>query len=120
MLDRVTLIFTNSLDITMDRVIRRIGPERIFRFNLDIWNEYELTIAAGDFRIANPAGGEVRRADVAKCLWRKPLSKYRLHGIQDAPPAVFYTEAEVFYVVRGDRHAALARRQVDLDRAQRP
>ena len=106
----VTLIFTNSFDQTVDRLVRHIGPDRIFRFNLDLWRDYRISIVRGDFSIVNPLGREVRQADVAKFFWRKPLSKFRLKldatgaGEQD-----FYLEEEIYYAVREIR-GMLARR----------
>ena len=72
------LILTNSLDITVDRLIRRIGGEHIFRFNFDTWQEYHFGWNSGGFWLKNPTGRQVREADIAKCLWRKPISRFRL------------------------------------------
>jgi len=96
----VTLILTNSLDITVDRLIRHIGPSKIFRFNMDLWEEYDVTVTCGDFQITNLAGGEVRKSQISKCLWRKPMSKYRIHWTRDIPQQTIYTETEIFYAMR--------------------
>lgn len=98
--DAVTLIFTNSHDITVDRLIQHIGSDKIFRFNLDIWEDYQLSITPGDFRIVNPAGMEVRRDRTAKCFWRKPLSKYRLNLDFTVPLPKKYVEAEIACAIR--------------------
>lgn len=81
----LTLIFTNSYDLTVNRLIQRLGSERVFRFNFDIWREYRLSVTPDDFRLANPTGREIRRADVAKFLWRKPISRFQLPGHQSPP-----------------------------------
>jgi len=97
----VTLIFTNSFDQTVDRLVRHIGADRIFRFNLDLWRDYRISIVRGDFSIVNPLGHEVRQADVAKFFWRKPLSKFRLKlDATGASEQDFYLEEEVYYAVR--------------------
>jgi hypothetical protein len=97
---QVTLIFTNSFDLTVDRLIRHIGPDQVFRFNFDLWRDYRISISAGDFSITNPVGREVRRSDVAKFYWRKPLSKYRLEWTRDVPTEVLYLEEEMLYAIR--------------------
>ena len=96
----LTLIVTNTLDLTADRLVRRLGSANVFRFNRDIWEDYELSITADDFRLANPAGAVVRRSQVAKCLWRKPLSKYELRALPEPSDDARYQEAEVGYVLR--------------------
>jgi hypothetical protein len=96
----VTLIITNSFDLTVDRLIDRVGSERIFRFNFDLWREYQLRLSPGDFSIRNPAGREVRRGAVSKLYWRKPLSRYRLLRIADIPFQARYLEEEMLYAVR--------------------
>lgn len=97
---RQTLILTNSRDLTVDRLVHRIGSEQIFRFNLDIWENYRIFITGDDFEIVNPAGRGLRRADVAKCLWRKPMMKSQLYWKPGIPQETFYLELEVEKAVR--------------------
>lgn len=94
-----TLIITNFRDVTMDRVIGRIGPSRIFRFNLDLWKEYEITIKSGGFTICNPAGHRITSGQVAKCLWRKPMLERDLEFIP-LEEGDFHSDSELWYVTR--------------------
>jgi hypothetical protein len=96
----VTLIFTNSFDLTTDRLVRHLGVDRVFRFNFDLWREYSIRIEPGTFMIQNPTGREVRQAEVAKLFWRKPISRYRLPPFSSVPPETLYLEEEVFYAIR--------------------
>ena len=99
-----TLILTNSRDLTVDRLVNRIGTDRIFRFNLDIWEDYQIYISRGDFGLANPTGRSIRRAEVMKCLWRKPMMKSQLYWQPGIPQESFYLELEVERAVREIRN----------------
>ena len=66
------LILTNSLDGTTDELVRRIGSENVFRFNLDLWRDYEIEIRPGSFFLADPTGRRVEDHEVAVCYVRKP------------------------------------------------
>src|SRR5690348_5943219 len=99
-----TLIITNTRDRTVDRLVQRIGTDRVFRFNLDIWEDYRIFITAGDFEIANPTGRCVRRDEVAKCLWRKPMMKSQLYWKPGIPQESFYIELEVERAIREVRN----------------
>jgi hypothetical protein len=91
------LILTNSRDLTVDRLIRRIGVERVFRFNFDTWEEYRFGWDVNGFWIKSPVGRSVTQEQIAKCLWRKPLSRFRLDGIlpETVPEVRRYIESEV-------------------------
>jgi hypothetical protein len=77
---RLLLILTNSYDFSVGHIIRRIGTDRVFRFNSDIWQDYQIDVGVGDFRIVNPTGFSISRADVAKAYWRHPVSRFDLPG----------------------------------------
>lgn len=83
----ITVIFTNSYDLTVNRLIDAIGPEGVFRINFDLWRDYAVSIRPEGFEIGNPAGRRVAQAQVAKFLWRKPLSQRQLRGHQAPPKA---------------------------------
>lgn len=74
----VTLIFTNSYDLSVNRIIQRIGSDRVFRFNQDLWNEYAISITAENFRLVSPAGHVADSGNVSKAYWRKPISRFLL------------------------------------------
>ena len=95
------LILTNSRDLTVDRLIRRIGVDSVFRFNFDTWEEYSFGWDSNGFWIKNPTGRSVAQREIAKCLWRKPLSRFRLDGI---PPR---SVTEVRRYIEAELHAFL-------------
>jgi hypothetical protein len=66
----ILLILSNSYDTTADLLVHRLGPEKVFRFNFDIWSDYELEITPSNFRIVDPTGCAVDADSVAKLLWR--------------------------------------------------
>ena len=37
---QVTLLITNSIDYLADLLVARLGSERVFRYNTDLWHEY--------------------------------------------------------------------------------
>jgi hypothetical protein len=82
---RKLLILSNTYDLSANRVSREIGSERVFRFNFDIWQDYQIDIGPNDFRIANPTGFSIARSDVAKAYWRHPISRFQLQGHQKTP-----------------------------------
>jgi len=66
------LILTNSIDSTTDEIVRRIGTDRVFRFNIDLWREYSIEIDACGFRLTDPTGRAVESTGVKTCYVRKP------------------------------------------------
>ena len=66
------LILTNSLDGTTDELVRRIGSKHVFRFNVDLWREYEIEIEPGRFSLTDPFGRTLESHHVKTCYVRKP------------------------------------------------
>jgi len=77
---KLLLIFTNTYDLSTNRIVDKVGSGRVFRFNFDIWHDYQIRIGPTDFEIVNPLGFAVTRHDVAKAYWRKPVSRFFLEG----------------------------------------
>lgn len=96
---QVLLLVTNSYDTTADLLVHRLGPEKVFRFNFDIWSDYAFEITPWGFRIVDPTGRSVESKTVAKALWRKPWSRvpYRPSSITDEDR---YYDQEVWYALR--------------------
>lgn len=96
----VTFILTNSHDVTSDLLVSKIGTQRIFRFNFNLWQEYKIKLTDSGFEIENPVGRKVSDYEVAKCYWRKPMSWQRMTpGIQ-VSERVAYVEEELWYMMR--------------------
>src|SRR3954466_3182364 len=90
----ILFIYTNSHDLSADVLIRRLGNAAIFRFNLDLWQEYRIEIDAQHFTIENPAGRQVESKDVVKFLWRKPLTNQQLYPDHSFPREQIFEEEE--------------------------
>nr|MDO8132659.1 hypothetical protein [Candidatus Njordarchaeum guaymaensis] len=96
----VTFIYSNSFDLTADLLISKMGTDKIFRFNLDLWREYKIRIDQSGFTIQNPTGRRVESKDIAKFYWRKPFTTQRLHPHQKLAPEISYMEEELSYAMR--------------------
>lgn len=66
------LILTNSLDGTTDEIVRRIGADKVFRFNVDLWKDYLIHVDQNGFLLADPTGRACASADVRAAYVRKP------------------------------------------------
>ncbi len=96
----ITFLYSNSYDLSLDLLIRRLGAERVFRFNLDLWREYSLQIEANRFFVAGPTGRSVSCNRIAKFLWRKPLTTQQLFPDRAVPREQVYQEEELAYAMR--------------------
>ena len=76
-----------------------MGPDKVFRFNFDIWSDYAVDITPSKFRIVDPTGRTVDTERVSKVLWRKPWSRlpYRPSSRTDEDR---YYDQEVWYAIR--------------------
>ncbi|NBT48181.1 MAG: hypothetical protein EBT07_10290 [Actinobacteria bacterium] len=64
------LIFTNSLDGTVDLLLRETDRP-IFRFNIDLWRDYSLALGTSGFDLADPHGRRIDERSMSSCYWRK-------------------------------------------------
>lgn len=96
----VTFIFTNSHDVTADLLVSKLGNERVFRFNFNLWQDYKLLLTPSGFEIENPVGRKVTDREVAKFYWRKPMRwKHMTPGLE-LSDRVNYIEEELWYMMR--------------------
>jgi hypothetical protein len=93
------LLITNSYDTTADLLVHRLGSEKVFRFNFDIWSDYAFEITPARFRIVDPTGRSVDSESVAKVLWRKPWSRGPFRPSSRTEEDRYYDQ-EVWYAVR--------------------
>ncbi len=96
----VTFLYTNSYDGWADLLVDRLGGDRVFRFNLDLWRDYEVSIDPEGFRFANRAGRAVAAKQVAKFLWRRPRTNQQLFPEKDFPREQIYEDEELAYAMR--------------------
>lgn len=96
----VLFIYTNSFDLSADVLIRRLGNAAVFRFNLDLWRDYQIEINGQRVTIANPSGRMVDSRDIVKFLWRKPLTNHELYPDQSFSRERVFEEDELAYAMR--------------------
>lgn len=96
---QVLLLLTNSYDTTADLLVHRLGAEKVFRLNFDIWSDYAFEITQAQFRIIDPTGRSVDTEHVAKTLWRKPWSRLPFRPISRTEEDRYY-DKEVWYAFR--------------------
>jgi len=99
MSSRVLLLITNSFDTTADLIVQRLGPEKVFRFNFDIWSDYSFEITPSRFRIVDPTGRAADSETVAKVLWRKPWSRGPFRPASRTDEDRYYDQ-EAWYAIR--------------------
>ena len=86
------LLLTGSLDGTSDLLVRRLGKD-IFRFNYDLFKDYELAFTPDAWSIKNPAGHCISSDTVTTAFWWKAFNYFLI----DEDP--FIVE-EVKYIFR--------------------
>lgn len=92
-----TLIFTNSYDVTTDWVLRQLPDSlngQIFRFNFDLFEEYDLLMTPDGFTLGDPAGRIITLSDVVKAYFRKPAMRKASTMAED------YVETEKWAIFR--------------------
>jgi len=95
-----TFFYTNSFDLSADLLIRKLGSERVFRFNFDLWKEYTIDIRPDRVTITNPTGLTVQSSDIVKFLWRKVYTTQQLYPDRSFPREQLYQEEELAYAMR--------------------
>jgi hypothetical protein len=105
------LLLTNSIDGTADVLAHLCAQRRqeVFRFNIDLWLDYQFAWTPAGFAIRDPTGRTVKSEDVSACLWRRPslqdTPQWRGGTLEDRSA----TEAELHAVVREIAEWARAR-----------
>lgn len=64
------LIITGSIDGTSDRILLSLR-ERAFRFNFDLYRDYEFELTPNYWRIANPTGHAISSETITGLWWWK-------------------------------------------------
>jgi hypothetical protein len=85
------LLFSGSYDGTVDRIVLSYGND-VFRFNYDLWQDYELSFTEHGWTIRDPEGREITSETVTAAYWWKAFSFFT----QDDK----YVRAEVKYTLR--------------------
>ncbi len=68
------LLLSNSIDGTADVLVGlcRDRGAPIFRFNIDLWQDYRLAWTPSAFAISDPTGRTAASERITACLWRRP------------------------------------------------
>lgn len=69
------LLITGSLDGTSDLIVDELC-EKVFRFNYDLFNDYELEFSPNFWSIKSPAGRTINSETVSSVFWWKAFSYY--------------------------------------------
>ncbi len=88
------LILTGAVDGTSDYLLEKLGP-KAFRFNFDIFNEYEIEMTPSRWLIKNPAGHEISSESATACLWWK-VTNYRAHEDSFLNEEIKYIFREIY------------------------
>ncbi len=94
------LIYTTSYDTTVDLLLNRMGREECFRYNFDLWRDYDVTLDSSGFRIEDPTGRSIDDRRMRKVLWRKPFKTRDLGGEVEITDQDIYCEEELWYALR--------------------
>jgi hypothetical protein len=72
------LILTNSYDGTADIISQILKKKEIkfLRWNIDLWDEYEIQFNSNGFKVSDPLNNFVSSNNELRVLWRKPFSDY--------------------------------------------
>lgn len=110
------LLLSNSLDGSADVLVglcaERLQP--VFRFNIDLWQNYRFAWTPGGFAIRDPSGRAATSHEISACLWRRPSLRDTpawQGGTADDRAA---TEAELHTLVRELAEWARARGRLRL------
>ncbi len=92
----VTLLITNSIDYAADLLVRRLGSDRVFRYNTDLWRDYALFFGGSGVEVADPTGRSVKDETIAKVYRRSSMRGSVLFPQTQLTELERYAEEEVF------------------------
>ena len=88
------LVLTASYDGTSDLLFEHIH-EKAFRFNIDIFKEYEVELTPAYWKISNPAGLDISSETATSCFWWK-VTNYQAHEDNFINEEVKYIFREIY------------------------
>jgi len=108
------LVLSHSEDITTDIVLNRLNDLDVFRFNIDLWQDYEWFVDGHTFLLRDPTQRFCRDEDVHAVYLRKlffnpPLIDVPAGGSEEA-----WTRAEVEALWLGLRDLAMETQRLAL------
>jgi hypothetical protein len=93
---KVTLLITNSIDYAADLLVDRLGSDRVFRYNTDLWRDYALCFSGAGIEISDPTGRSITDADIAKVYRRSSMRGSVLFPQVKLTELERYAEEEVY------------------------
>lgn len=103
------LLITGSGDGTSDLLVSRLG-NKVFRFNYDLFKDYQLSFTPNRWVIENPAGHKISSETVTSAFWWKAFNFYLLDQEQFIVEEVKYLFREIYHwcrlrgIARGNPH----------------
>jgi len=64
------LIITTSYDATVDFLLPLLPPDKVFRFNTDLFRQYQLRFDTSGFTLTDPSGRSCSSQQTYKAYWR--------------------------------------------------
>lgn len=94
------LLITGSTDGTSDLLVSKLGKEKVFRFNYDLFNEYKLEFRPNYWKISNPTGHSISSETVTSAFWWKAFNFFLLDQEQLIVEEVKYIFREIYHWCR--------------------
>jgi hypothetical protein len=91
----VTLLITNSIDYAADLLVSKLGTEKVFRYNTDLWRDYALCFAENSIEISDPTGRSVTDVEIVKVYRRSSMRRSVLFPQLEMSDLERYGEEEV-------------------------
>ncbi len=88
------LVLTASYDGTSDLIFNEIN-DKAFRFNFDIYKEYDVELKPNFWRIRNPVGLEITSETASACFWWK-VTNYKANEDEFLNEEIKYIFREIY------------------------
>src|SRR5947209_17240681 len=92
----VTLLITNSIDYAADLLVSKLGSDKVFRYNTDLWRDYALCFTGTSIEISDPTGRSVTDAEIVKVYRRSSMRRSVLFPQLKLSDLERYAEEEVY------------------------
>lgn len=94
------LLFTGSADGTSDLLVSKLGHEKVFRFNYDLFQDYKLEFRPNYWRISNPTGHSISSETVTSAFWWKAFNFFLIDQEKLIVEEVKYIFREIYHWCR--------------------
>lgn len=94
----VTLLIANSIDYVADVLVERLGSDKVFRYNTDMWRDYSLCVTEANVELSDPTGRRVTDREIAKVYRRSAMRGSMLFPNTEFSQLDRYAEEELWAV----------------------